>query len=1030
MAFMSSVCFAQGVCREQKGKQAQTPVAAFKAQLKKQAAKASVKAVGDTISSFPWTQGFENGTTGFTFVDNNNDGFNWEIMTASGDNFNVHDGDACIVSASYDSDNEIALTPDNWMILPAMQIPSTGTDFNLTWFERGQDANYADEYYSVYITTTGHAVSNFTATTAVYSGYSTGSWVKKTVSLSSYAGQTIHIAFRHHNVTDMFYLNIDDIRIGGPELPTVSLSGPTTIPTNHSATYTAVSEATSFQWYINGTAWTSTTSETLTTSFATPGTYQIAVVVTNNAGSASDTLDVNVIECNAVSGTYFEDFEDMDPCWQFVSADPANDNRVGVDNTYAYSGTNSFRFSSFASASDYNQFLITPELDLTGNYMVGFWYKGYNSGDAFRVKVSTTTTDTAAFTTVLGDYPTVNTDWTYVAFQLPSNAKYVAINYYGNYAYYLYIDDFTIDEMGAPIVTLEGDVSVGTGMVANYIASASLANSFNWYVDGSLQNSTGNTFSHIFTTTGLHQVVASASNTYGTSFDTLTVDVFSCDGITIPYTPDFSDGLGCWVNRSDESESGWFASVDMFDEDPIGQVLSMSGQSYYGMFIVDIPADNWLISPVIEMPVSGGSYEIAYEVAPYMADYDGDHYGVYVISGTDTTLLFEESLTGMEEFTPRAVAIPSTINGNFRVAFRHFNSEGGYVIILDNIELRSLTAPSVSIVGPTSVMSGTQVTYTAVSGTATSFSWSVDGSAVSETSNILTQVFTTGGTHTVAVTASNNAGSANASLTVDVISCDAITSFPWTADFEDEDADYSCWNIIDADGDGYCWQLLNGQYDDGTGYGHNSNTTISSASYINNVGALNPDNYLVLPAMALPQGGNATLSWFDKGQDASYADEYYSVYVSTTGNNASDFTNELYSGYSTGEWENHSVSLSAFAGQTIYIAFRHYNVTDMFYLDIDDITVSANGGGVGIADVENSNVSIYPNPASDMVKVSLEGVDGKVNVQIVDINGRTVKEQNGNAQGMNIEVSSLSRGTYYVRMTGENVNVVRKLVLK
>ena len=100
----------------------------------------------------------------------------------------------------------------------------------------------------------------------------------------------------------------------------------------------------------------------------------------------------------------------------------------------------------------------------------------------------------------------------------------------------------------------------------------------------------------------------------------------------------------------------------------------------------------------------------------------------------------------------------------------------------------------------------------------------------------------------------------------------------------------------------------------------------------------------------------------------------------------------------------------------------------MFYLNIDDIKISTER--VSIDEVETSALSLYPNPASQMVSISAEGVEGNVNVQIVDMNGRVMMEQQGNAQSFRFDVSSLAQGAYFVRMTGENINAVRKLIVK
>ena len=82
----------------------------------------------------------------------------------------------------------------------------------------------------------------------------------------------------------------------------------------------------------------------------------------------------------------------------------------------------------------------------------------------------------------------------------------------------------------------------------------------------------------------------------------------------------------------------------------------------------------------------------------------------------------------------------------------------------------------------------------------------------------------------------------------------------------------STWTNYDVDGDGYTWELAEtGSMNVIDDYG------IYSASWISNVGALNPDNWLIIPNVEL--GG--TLSFAARGQDPNYPSENFAVYVST-----------------------------------------------------------------------------------------------------------------------------------------------------
>ena len=236
------------------------------------------------ITTFPWLQDFESGApTDFTFVDNDGDGHNWQYSNQ----LNAHSGTGLIFSQSY-TQNTGALTPDNFMILPAFTLPADASDFILSWWVVGQDPSWASEHYSVYIAT-GNTVADFTATTAVYDGTATGTYVKQRVNLADYAGQTIYVAFRHHNVTDMFYLNIDDIRIGGPEPPELSLEGPSMVVMNSSVSYTALSDVDNLTWYVNDVQ-QSATSATFNHTFTATGSYVIKVEATNVAGTVTKSV--------------------------------------------------------------------------------------------------------------------------------------------------------------------------------------------------------------------------------------------------------------------------------------------------------------------------------------------------------------------------------------------------------------------------------------------------------------------------------------------------------------------------------------------------------------------------------------------------------------------------------------------------------------------------------------------------------------------------------------------------------------------
>ena len=136
------------------------------------------------------------------------------------------------------------------------------------------------------------------------------------------------------------------------------------------------------------------------------------------------------------------------------------------------------------------------------------------------------------------------------------------------------------------------------------------------------------------------------------------------------------------------------------------------------------------------------------------------------------------------------------------------------------------------------------------------------------------------------------------------------------------------------------------------GQGHSPQDLVASGSYSNLTGVLHPDNYLVSPKVQL--GGKIT--FWAKGQDANYAAETFGVAVSTTDNtDPESFTMVGEKKTSTAEWVQYEFSLSDYAGQEGYVAIRHYDISDMFVLNVDDIEIHQSGAPewITVEDVEN-----------------------------------------------------------------------------
>jgi hypothetical protein len=90
---------------------------------------------------------------------------------------------------------------------------------------------------------------------------------------------------------------------------------------------------------------------------------------------------------------------------------------------------------------------------------------------------------------------------------------------------------------------------------------------------------------------------------------------------------------------------------------------------------------------------------------------------------------------------------------------------------------------------------------------------------------------------------------------------------------------------------------------------------------------------------------------------------------------------------------------------------------------------TTDGQGIDGADMADA-ISLYPNPASTMVTLRVgEQMVGST-VSIVDVNGRVVMSETLASETLTIDLGQLAKGAYFVRITGEQATVVRKLIVK
>ena len=220
------------------------------------------------------------------------------------------------------------------------------------------------------------------------------------------------------------------------------------------------------------------------------------------------------------------------------------------------------------------------------------------------------------------------------------------------------------------------------------------------------------------------------------------------------------------------------------------------------------------------------------------------------------------------------------------------------------------------------------------------------------------------------------------------------------------------WNTIDGDGDGFNWEMR-------AIYAVPGNThCVTSASYDDwTQTVLTPENYLVTPYKLDCE----QITFKAQAQDELHPNEHFGVAVSTTDANAAEDFEIVWESDLTaktvGEWYDYDVDLRAYQGQDIYVAIVHFNCTNQFSINVDDImlyrqyTSSVNEAAASLA-------TVYPNPAKNVVMINSAIYVNSY--EVYNMTGAMVMSGVADANTFSIDVRNLPAGAYMIRMSSES----------
>ena len=153
------------------------------------------------------------------------------------------------------------------------------------------------------------------------------------------------------------------------------------------------------------------------------------------------------------------------------------------------------------------------------------------------------------------------------------------------------------------------------------------------------------------------------------------------------------------------------------------------------------------------------------------------------------------------------------------------------------------------------------------------------------------------------------------------------------------------------------------------------------------------------------------------------------------------YPNAAYPKITFGWWFTSTFDTASPVWYQSFNGMSNVKVTDLDLRNDDSVYASTYGRGVfsglftsaTLANEDFSNkkgVSISPNPSNGVFNINISQYSGKVNIQVVDLNGRevyTAKNELFNSEKA-IDLKAVESGIYVLRVSGEDLNYSQKII--
>ena len=635
---------------------------------------------------------------------------------------------------------------------------------------------------------------------------------------------------------------------------------------------------------------------------------------------------------------------------------------------YGHNGSDgvvmSYSYSNYSGALNPNNYLVSPKLTITAdNHYVTFYAAALDEAypaDHFGLAVSTTTATASAFTMLQ--------EWTMTAKQggwheysvnlsnYVGQEVYIAIRHFNSQDNFcLCVDDIFVgpqakDPLVSCNIALDGNIvannvsgtqyilntegftnnsSHNTTITATYQSGASLTKSTDW-VFRSADNFQGSP-------TGLHAISDGAAVTLSWTLPMMNSS-FTVDELLY----DFADSTMSDLTLIDANHDGY--NFKVYPYGGYGSGKCLKSESYIGGANGHpLNPDNFVVLPRLT-PHEGAmlSFMAVDSNMPGVAP-DPEHFGVAVstagnTNASDFTMIQEWNSTG--DYTEYSVNLSAYAGQQIYVAIRHFNTTGEtYYLYVDDIKVTNVEADIIRPAKGALVYANGELVAMLNHGE-TSYTHSVNRYDIDYCIRVIQEGSKNDGTYYAL--AAPQCANAN-------VECAAAKNLSglwdgqrvilsWERDFFiDFEDDPEGWALLDADADGYSFGIYmgGGMNPDGSVNTTNTNACLSSFSYINGIGDLNPNNYAFMPKVKILP--NANIEFYASGFDPSYPNEPIAVSVASADGMTITDVQSFMTSY---PYQRYTVDLSAYAGQEVFLGFHHRSTVGAYAVVIDNITVT------------------------------------------------------------------------------------------